>query len=214
MKVAVLSESPADEAAVSILIEGILGAAVQWVALPKPPMRGWNGVLRGVELAIRHLHYRTDAEALVVTLDSDESPVHRREHDESGAGDLKCRLCRLRAIVGTAQSGLRPRRDYGPLKIGLGVAVPAVEAWCLCGTDPHITESAWIQALQSRSLPYTKKELKQRLYGSVDPVLAFETERLVGQARRLVAQDQLALLEKSFPVGFGSLANEIRSWRS
>ncbi len=214
MKIAVLSESPADEAAVSILIEGLLGVCMTRVPLPTPGTRGWKGTFNAVALALRHLHYRTDEEALVVTLDTDESPVHRREHGQSGACDPKCRLCQLRTIVADVQAGLRSRQGSASIKVGLGVAVPAVEAWCLCGSDPHITESAWIQALQSRNFPYTKKELKQTLYGSADPVLAVETERLVAQARHLVEQQQLALLEKYFPTGFGSLANEVRSWRS
>ena len=62
--------------------------------------------------------------------------------------------------------------------------------------------------------PYTKKELKQRLYGSIDPILAIETSYLVEQASLLVTQKQLPLLEKLFPIGFGSLANDVRSWLS
>jgi hypothetical protein len=214
MKIAVLSESPADEAAVSILIGGLLDVSIERVSFPEPRTRGWKGVLNAVELVLRHLHYRTDAEALVVTLDSDESPVHRREHSELGLCDLKCRLCQLRTIIRGVQAELRPWQGRGPIRIGLGLAVPAIEAWCLYGTDAHVTESAWIQGLESRSFPYSKRELKQRLYGSTDPVLALETEHLVSQARRLVGENQLALLEKSFPVGFGSLASDIRSWRS
>jgi len=214
MKIAVLSESTADEAAVSVLIEGLLGPGVEWFSLPTPQTRGWRGTLNAVEPALRFLHYRTAADAIVITLDSDESSVHRRERDQLGADDPECRLCRLRAIIKNVQSGLRARQGCGPIKIGLGVAVPAIEAWCLCGTDPHITESAWIQALQSRDFPYTKKELKQKLYGCTDPVLAFETERLVEQSRQLVADNQLTLLERCFPIGFGTLANEVRSWRS
>lgn len=214
MKIAVLSESPADEAAVSILIEAILGTGIRRVTMPAPGMRGWKGTLNAIAPALRYLHYRTDAEALVVTLDSDESPVHRKEHDQPGMDDRKCRLCQLRTITNDVQAALRPRGGSGPIKIALGVAVPAIEAWCLCGTDSHITESAWIQALQSWSRPYTKKELKQRLYGSTDPALGLETQLLVEQARRLVTQNQLSLLEKWFPIGFGSLANEVRSWRA
>jgi hypothetical protein len=34
------------------------------------------------------------------------------------------------------------------LKIAIGLAVPAIEAWLLCGVDPHITEAAWINGLK------------------------------------------------------------------
>jgi hypothetical protein len=213
MKVAFLSESPADEAAILILTQGLLGIEIERVALPTPRTRGWKGALNAVGLAIRHLHYRTDADALVVTLDSDESPVHRKG-GQSGLCDAKCRLCQLRAIVEAAQADVRPRQGCGPIKIGLGVAVPAIEAWCLCGTDAHITESAWIQSLPSRKFPYTKKQLKEKLYGSPNPVLELETKHLVEQARRLVDAGGLPQLEKLFPIGFGSLANEVRSWLS
>jgi hypothetical protein len=212
MKIAVLSESTADEAAVSIFVEGLLGTSVDWVLMPEPRTRGWKGVLNGVDPALRYLHYRTDAEALVVTLDSDESPVHRKEHEQQGTQDPKCRLCQLRTIVAGVQANLRPRQP--PIRVGLGIAVPSIEAWCLRGKDPHITESAWIQSLESRRFPYTKKELKQRLYGSTTPVLPLETGRLVEEARRITDSNQLALLETCFPTGFGSLANEVRNWRS
>ncbi len=214
MKIAVLSESPADEAAVSILIEGLLDFSVQWDDFPEPPTRGCNGVFKAIEPTLRHLHYRTDVEALVVTLDSDESPLHRREHVEAGSCDTKCRLCRLRAKIEAVQAKLRPRQGRGPIRIGLGIAVPAIEAWCLFDTDSRISESAWIQALQSRRFPFTKKSLKQTLYGSIDSTLALETKRLVEQAQRLVKEKQLSLLERLFPVGFGILADEVRSWRS
>lgn len=213
MKIAVLSESPADEAAVLTLIQGLLGVEIGRVALPTPRTRGWKGTLNAIGLAIRHLHYRTDAEALIVTLDSDESPIHR-EGGQSGLCNPRCRLCQLRAIVKAAQANVRPRQGCGPIKIGLGVAVPAIEAWCLCGTDPHITESAWVQSLPLRRFPYTKNELKRRLYGGENPVLELETKFLVDKAKQLVDGGQLPQLEKLFPVGFGSLADEVRSWLS
>ena len=214
MKIAVLSESSADEAAISVLIEGLLGINVERVPMPAPKTRGWQGVLFGVDPALRYLHYRTDVDALVVTLDSDLSTVHRREHEEPGSDDAGCRLCCLRRTIALVQGSLRQRQGCGPIKVALGLAVPAIEAWCLCGTDPHITESAWIQSMLSNRPPYTKKELKQRLYGSIDPILAIETSYLVEQASLLVTQKQLPLLEKLFPIGFGSLANDVRSWLS
>ena len=214
MKIAVLSESTADEAAVSILIEGLLKTRLEIVRFPEPSTRGWRGVINAVELVLRHLHYRTDADGLVVTLDSDESPVHRKEHEGAGNDDPKCRLCQLQRIIKTAQSDLKARQGCGPIRVAIGAAVPAIEAWFSCGADRHITESTWIQSLQSRRFPYTKKDLKQRLYGSPDPALKLETKCLVEQARNLLAREQLQLLETCFPIGFGSLAAEVRSWAS
>lgn len=213
MKVAFLSESPADEAAVAVLVEGIVGAKLERVVFPQPRTRGWKGVLNATGLTLRHLHYRMDADALIVTLDADESPIHRHIGQGQGPCDAKCRLCQLRSIIETTQCSLKPRQG-GPIRVALGIAVPALEAWCLCGTDPHVTEAAWIQALPSRRFPYTKNELKQRLYGTIEPVLPLETRLAVEQAERLVKDNQLAFVEKVFPIGFGSLASEIRGWRS
>jgi len=214
MKIALLSESSADEAAVSILIEGLLGRSIQRVRFPEPPTRGWRGVFKAIEPTLRNLHYCTQTEALVVTLDSDESPVHRKDQGESNKCDPNCRLCNLREKIESVQASLRPRQGLGPIRIVLGIAVPAIEAWCLCDKNRHISEATWIQALRSKRFTFTKKSLKQTLYGSTEPSLALETKELVKQARRLVKDDQLPRLESLFSVGFGSLAEEVRSWRS
>ncbi len=214
MKVAVLSESPADEAAVLVLVEGLLGIETEFVPLPAPKTRGWRSVLNSVSPALYHLHYETDADALVVTLDSDESPVHQKGHDELNGANDKCRLCQLRAIVDEIQDQLRPRQGRGPIKTAVGVAVPAVEAWYLAGLDPHVTESAWILALQSGKPPYTKRDLKRKAYGVEKPSLALEQERAVEHTQRLVQESNLGLLERLFPGGFGALAADVRNWQA
>ena len=76
MKVAVLSESPADEAAIRILVEGLLGRTIEPPPMPPIRSRGHDAVVASLPTVLKHLHYRTDAEALVVVLDSDRSPVH------------------------------------------------------------------------------------------------------------------------------------------
>lgn len=212
MKVAVLSESPADEAAVGILVAGLLGIETERVPLPDPKTRGWKAVLNSVRPALFHLHYQTDADALVVTLDSDESPPHQKGHDQPGGADRTCRLCRLRDIVGQVQTLLRPRQGRGPIKTALGLAVPAIEAWYLAGSDRRVTESAWIHALQSGSLPYTKNNLKQKVYGTEKPSLAHEQTCAIEHVLRLVQEQKLASLEQLFPSGFGSLADDVRGW--
>jgi len=214
MKIAVLSESPADEAAVFILVEGLLRIETVRVPLPAPKTRGWRAVFDSVSPALHHLHYGTDAEALIITLDSDESPVHKLGHDHPDAADFECRLCQLRTIVARIQSRLRPRQGRGPIKTALGLAVPAVEAWYLTGLDPHVTESAWVLALHSGKLPYTKRNLKQGVYGVERPSLVLEQKRAVEHAKRLVDEQKLDLLEKLFPNGFGALANNVRSWQA
>ncbi len=212
MKVAVLSESPADDAAVRILVEGLLGEKTEHVPLPSPKARGWYTVLNSVRPALTHLHYHIDAYALVLTLDSDETPVHRREHEQPDNADAKCRLCKLRAKEAEVQSQLRAREGRGPIKVALGLAVPAIEAWWLVGRDPHVTEATWIEALQTRKFPYTRNDLKQQLYGTEKPQLSLEEKYMAEQAGRLVQEQKIDLLEKYFPGGFGTLADDVRGW--
>jgi hypothetical protein len=67
MKVAILSESPADEAAIRILVDGLLATETEPVPVPTPGTRGYRAVLNSVRPALNHLHYLTDADALVLT---------------------------------------------------------------------------------------------------------------------------------------------------
>ena len=80
MKLAILSESPADEAAVRVLVEGVLKEPIVRVE-PQLRARGWPNVAQLLPAVIRHLHFNTDADALVVTVDSDDSIVNTAEHD-------------------------------------------------------------------------------------------------------------------------------------
>src|SRR5215213_211241 len=138
MKVVVLSESSADEAAIRILVNGILGGETEDV--PSLPLRsrGWPSVIKVLPTVIKFLYYRTDAEALVVIADSDDSPVHRSSHDQAGNEEPGCRLCQLRRVVNETKPSALTGRDE--LKIAVGLAVPAIEAWYLCGVDPHVNE--------------------------------------------------------------------------
>lgn len=213
MKVAVFSESGADEAAIRILVEGLLGQEAESPSMPGFRSRGWNAVLRDLPMVLRHLHFQTDAQALVAVIDSDRSPVHTDAHRQPGGAEEKCRLCQVIDIVDQVQRGLRPRDPYGPLRIALGLAVPQVEAWYLVGRNPHVNEGAWARGLKSGKLPYTGGSLKQQVYGTDEPPIGLEEERAVEEARRIVDDGGLESLERLFPDGFGRLAKEVRSWR-
>src|SRR5436305_10450078 len=128
MKVVVLSEPSADEAAIRILVNGILGK--ETLDVPSLPLRsrGWPYVLRVLPTVIKFLHYRTDAEALVVIADSDDSPIHQLSHDQVGGEKPGCRLCQLRNVFKETRLSTVPGRDE--LKSAIGLAVPAIEAWC------------------------------------------------------------------------------------
>ena len=155
MKVAILSESSADEAAVRILVDGLLGR--QSLPIHPPPLRsrGWPSVRQILPAVLKHLYYQTDAEALVVVVDSNHSPVHQEAHDQPEGGDERCRLCQLRKAVDRVQGEVRLLPNRPRIKTAVGIAVPAIEAWFLCGSDPRVSEAAWVDGLQSESCPYT-----------------------------------------------------------
>jgi hypothetical protein len=210
MKVAILSESPADEVALRILVEGILGMETQPIASPRLRARGWPSVLDVLPAVLKHLHYHTDAEAFVLVVDSNHSRVHQLGHEQPGCADSQCRLCRLQAVVARVHGELRPIPGRLLIKTAIGMAVPAIEAWYRCGLDPQVTEAAWTRGLQSKTYPYTKGKLKQDVYGTDRPLLELEMSCAVREASRLV--QSLPFLEHSFPNGFGSLAREVRGW--
>jgi len=210
MKLAVFSESPADEAAVRILVDAILGSPTQPVALAGLRTRGWPAVLSTLPAVIRQLHYHSDADALVVVADSDDSPVHDPSHDVSGGSAPGCRFCQLRAEASAVFAKLTPVSARRPLKLAIGLAVPAIEAWLLAGSDVHVTEPTWTRSLATKTRAYTRRELKRRVYGAEPVSLAVETERMRERAARLASD--LSPLATHFPIGFGALADAVRRW--
>jgi hypothetical protein len=213
MKVAVLSESQADEAAIRVLIEGLLHTQIEPPSGSPPRRRAWgkDALLTTLSGLLRGLHYHTDADGVVVVLDSDRSPVHLEAHNQPGEADPECRLCRTRTIVARVERDLRRRRHALP-KVAVGLAVPQIEAWYLAGRDPRIGEPAWIVGQQSGKPPYAKNSLKQKVYGTDRPSLDLEIQRAVEEAQRIVRDGELPLLSQLFPGGFGALANDVQNW--
>lgn len=209
MRVAVLSESSADEAAIRILLNGILGEQTQ----DAPPLplrsRGWPYVLRVLPTIIKFLHYRTDAEALAVIVDSDDSLIHQDSHERS-VGHSDCRLCELRRVSALEMDRLTAVPNRNTLKVALGLAVPAIEAWYLCGLDTQVNEATWARGLLSERISYARNTLKKSIYGTERPTIEIETRHAIEAATRLVAD--LTLIEQLFPVGFGSFARDVRAW--
>ena len=209
MKVAVLSESSGDEVGLSIIVGGILEHAVENV--PRPPLRsrGWPSVRGVLPSVIKQLHYHSDAQWLVVVVDSDESPVHRLEHVPADGAERGCRLCQLKRIAERALLEVTDVPGRRPLKLALGVAVPAIEAWYCCGVDGRVTEAAWVTGLDSGHLPYTKNELKKAVYGTDRPSSTLQEERARQEAERLIAQGLLRRLQLDFPNTFGALGRDL-----
>jgi hypothetical protein len=210
MKLALLSESPADEAALRILVAAVLGAPFTSVQ-SSLRARGWPSVEQVLPSILRHLHFNTDADGLVVVVDSDDSPVHTAEHEAPGYFHPLCRICRLRAVFRRVLKNLPPAHGRDRVLRAVGVAVPAIEAWYLCGRDTSVTESAWVKGQEAGQPPYTRRELKWRVYGTERPTLPHEIKRAVQEVTR--HQGDLRRLENDFPQGFGSLARDLRGWR-
>lgn len=211
MKVALLSESPADEVAIRVLVEAVLGEPIQQVQ-PALRARGWPNVAQVLPPVLRHLHFNTDAVGLVVVVDSDDTVVHTEAHEAPGYYHPQCRLCYLRAVYRQTMKKIPPARGRDRVLRCVGVAVPAVEAWYLCGRDSSVGEAAWIAAQEKNRLPYTRRELKWRVYGTDRPTLPHEIDCALREVQR--HRHDPRRLEADFPGGFGSLARDLRSWRA
>jgi hypothetical protein len=210
MKIGFFSESPADQAALAVFAEGILGTAPELISMDLQA-HGVTGVLHSLDGVLRGVHYNSDADALVVVVDCDDTELHQDSHDAIAGGVARCRLCHLRTIVARARNQLKPRKDRPNLKIAIGLTVPAIEAWYLVGKNHEVGEAAWITGCAANKRPFTRQRLKQIVYGTDRPSLELETKCAVAEARRIVSN--MAAIELAFPVGFGKLATEIRSWQ-
>jgi hypothetical protein len=209
MKLAIFSESSADEAAIHIFVETILGLEIELIGKTKLRTRGWPSVLQTLAAVIYDLYYQTDAEALIVVVDADDSPIHKQEHEQPNMQDADCRVCKLQDRVATVQKHLSSTSTRNPLKIAIGLAVPAIEAWYLCGADAHCTEGMMIQKQGSKGYE-NRRALKKKVYGTDRPSLELETQRAIEEAMRLA--NSIADLEQLFPDGFGTLVRHLRAW--
>ena len=208
LRLALLGESLVDESALGILVEGVLGRPFKRVQ-PNLRARGWPSVLQILPAIARHLHFNTDADGLVVLVDSDDSEPHPMEHEAPGYFHPRCRLCQLRAVFRRATKNWPPAHGRERILRGIGMAVPAAEAWYLCGVEPGVGEAAWAVGRESGRAPYTRRELKHRVYGTERPNLPQAVAAASAAARRLARDTRR--LENDFP-GFAVLAADLRRW--
>jgi hypothetical protein len=142
MKIGFYSESPADQAALAVFTEGILGEPPEPISMNLEG-HGVMGVLSGLDGVVRGVHYNSDADGLVVVIDCDDTDLHEPEHDTPGSEGQHCRFCEARKIVARARKQLKPRKGMPPLKVAIGLTVPAIEAWYLVGKNHLVGEAAW-----------------------------------------------------------------------
>lgn len=209
MRIAILSESPADEEGIRILLEGILGCPVEHIRFGQR-QGGWAALPGVLRAAMKRLHYRREAERLVVVVDSNHSPLHDAPLASPCSRPQECRLCVLGGIVGSVSLELRPMSGYRPIRVAVGVAAPAIEAWYLCGREHGVSERTWGEGLRTGRFPYTKRRLKELVYGNSRPSLEMETRCAREEMQRVVKD--LGLLGSRFPVGFGALLRELKTW--
>lgn len=210
MKIAFFSESIADEAALKILVARILGEEIEETNLPnRLEYRSSSHLDRNLPAVISAVHYNSNAEALIIVSDSDDTPVHTKEHEKFF--NERCRLCQLQKATDDKISKLREVEEKGIIKVAIGVPVPAIEAWYLCGVNAHINEVTWIRKQNGEQISYDRKSLKIELYGNDRPPLKILTEKAVESAESLTGK--LEQLEQLFPQGFGTFAGKIRSWK-
>lgn len=210
LKIAILTESPADEVALRVLIRAVLRRPVDFVSSGLRA-RGWPNVAQLLPAVVRHLHFNTATDGLVVVVDSDDSLVHTAEHERPDYFHPQCRMCQLRAVFRQTAKKLPPAHGRTRLLRGIGVAVPAIEAWYLCGRDERVNEAAWIEGQARGRMPYTRAELKWRVYGTDRPSLPLEMRCALDEVRR--HRHDPRRLENDFP-GFGQLAFDLRDWRT
>jgi hypothetical protein len=209
MKVATLSESPGDEAALRVVAGAVLGDRLRFVK-PQLRARGWPSVLQVLPAILRHLHFRTDTFGIMIVVDSDDSVVHESQHDEPGRLHSGCRLCLLRAACRRTLRNLPPANGRPRLHTAIGLAVPAIEAWLLCGKEERVTEDAWIRGQERGVQPYMRRDLKQIAYGTMRPSLPEEIRTSLAEIGR--HHGDMRRLENDFPRGFGPLVQDLRQW--
>lgn len=204
MKLAILGESETDEAVFGVLIEGLLGRPLQPIPL-RNRSRGWPGVRRILPAVLLHLEYQTDAEALVVVIDSDLTPIHDGIH--RGEPHPKCRVCEIIGSIVSARGTLsRPHR----VKVAVGQAVPMIEAWLLAPGDHTVGEAQWRTTLTqgTGSALSVLDSLKPRCY--TRPSAAGRGGEALDRARNCTTRFEI--LRTRFPDGFAPWADEIASW--
>jgi hypothetical protein len=148
-------------------------------------------------------------------VDSDTTTIHRPDHDPHAAPDPDCRKGEILRKIEAAKRHLaeRPGRPEPP-KLAVGLCVPAIEAWYLCGVDPQVTEANWSRMLGQGKASHARAEklrMKAAVFGPHRISRERQIEIAVGHARRLAPD--LHRLRQDFPHGFGLFAQEIEAWR-
>jgi hypothetical protein len=211
MKIVFFGESSADEAALAIFTEGIFGEPPETIDMGLVG-HGVTGVLNSLDGVFRGVYYNSDAEGFIVGIDCDDTELHDLNHDKPGASEDNCRFCKASKIIAKARTQLKAKPGRPRLRAAIGLAVPAIEAWYLVGRERQVGEAAWRTGRAANKPPFTRRQLKQLVYGTDRPSLEDETKCAETEARRIIRD--ISAIEKAFPVGFGLMAQEVCSWKT
>jgi hypothetical protein len=202
MKVAIFSESAHDEEALRVILDGVLQIKTEAEA-HNLESNGWHNVIKRLPTAIRKLHYQTETAGLLVVVDADRSSLKMGE-----AGN---RREVLKTIVKATLASLGPVAQKPALKVAIGVAMPALEAWLLSPDDVTLCEANWERALSSEIDTDIGKRLKRQLFGVERPDSFVRRDLVLKAAHRCIPH--LSVLRDRFPNGFGKMVEDILAWR-
>ena len=209
MKIGILSESKVDEAAYKILVESVLGHPVD-LFKDYQKRGGWSQAKKLIRPVIIDLHY-SGADGFVFVADSDSTLPHTSDHDANADGDAYCRLCVVKTLADSALTALPARAGQPPLKIAVGMATPAIEAWLLSGIDRHCTETRFRDDHSNGRLTrQTRLDLKKQKYGSLQAGRDIRMQCTLENANRIAGD--LEGLERRFQFRFGHLRNDLAQW--
>lgn len=97
-----------------------------------------------------------------------------------------------------------------PLKVAVGVAVPAIEAWYLVGRHPAASEAAWMSRPSDLRHHDRKREFKLAAYRIASADSAAGVERATNTAGE--AAKRVSDLIRLFPGGFAPFAGAVQGW--
>ncbi len=206
MRVAILSEGKTDAAVVRLLVDAVLGIETQPVPELVPIHAGWPAVLESLASALANLMGRNDCDGLVVSFDLDGSIVYPDE------GDPYLKFLRRRDVKQIIDAHTADCANAGtqPVRIAVAAALPALEAWLLAGTKLAQDEAHYLAIEPDERTRQQRAALKRQKYGTTDPVGPKAIRAALANAERLAAD--LSILRTHFPIGFGCLEADLRSW--
>ena len=153
MKVGLVSESPADDAAIQILLEAISGQQIEPIGRARIRAGGWPSMLQAIQVEYTRLCYHTDAQAIIAVADSDDSAIHEIAHDRSHSDFENCRFCLLSERIRHTRSRLRPRPDGHQVYSAVGLAVPALRGLAFVWVRSPLCRGKLPTRTPSREIP-------------------------------------------------------------